>query len=233
MKFLATGVALSLLSLALLATACGGSGSSSKSAFTIDSGKVPTATLPANLPDPVLVEGVPTRAVTPSGDTYTVQSGDSLYAIAEKLGTTVDELTALNDLTSNDLSVGQVLRIPGSASHTQGSPTPTGAQATSTPTARATEATEATPQATDTPEAANTPQAGQTVYTVQDGDNANDIALRFGVTLDELAAANSMTVDDLRNLEVGQVLIIPPPSTTPEPQATEGSPEETATPAPE
>jgi peptidoglycan DL-endopeptidase LytF len=232
MKLLETGVALSMLALALLATACGGGGD--KSSFSrVDPGKVPTATLPANLPDPVLVEGVPTRAVTPSGDTYTVQSGDSLSSIAEKLGTTVDELTALNDLTSNELSVGQVLRIPGSASHEEGSPTPKGERATSTATAKATEATGATPEATKTPAAQNTPQAGQTEYTVKDGDNANDIALRFGVTVDELAAANGMTVDDLRSLEVGQVLIIPPPSTTPEPQATEGSPGDEATPAPE
>ena len=46
---------------------------------------------------------------------------------------------------------------------------------------------------------------------VQSGDNANDIALRFGVTVEELAAANDTTVDNLRSLEVGQVLIIPPP----------------------
>jgi len=217
MKPLTTGAVLSLLSLALLATACGGGGS--KSSFSrVDPGKIPTATIPANLPEPLLIEGVPTRAVQPSGDTYTVESGDSLSAIAEKLGTTVDELMALNDLTSNELSVGQVLRIPGGASQGEASPTP-----------KATEAAEST----ETPAARTTPRSGQTKYTVQSGDNANDIALRFGVTVEELAAANNMTIDELRSLEVGQVLIIPPASSTPAPQATQSPPAEEPTPMPE
>ena len=195
MKLLTTGAVLSLLSLTLLATACGGGKTSSFS--RVDPGKIPMATLPANLPEPLIIEGVPTRAVPPSGDTYTVESGDSLYAIAEKLGTTVDELMALNDLTSNDLSVGQVLRVPGG-----GSPMTVhrrrrkSERATSTP--KATES----PESTRRPPSRATPREGQTEYTVQSGDNANDIALRFGVTVEELAAANNTTVDDLRSLEV-------------------------------
>ncbi|MDD4282915.1 MAG: LysM peptidoglycan-binding domain-containing protein, partial [Bacilli bacterium] len=43
---------------------------------------------------------------------YVVQSGDSLWSIARKLNVTVEELKAANNLTSNLLSVGQVLRIP-------------------------------------------------------------------------------------------------------------------------
>ncbi len=224
MKLLTTGAALSLLSLALLATACGGGKTSSFS--RVDPGKIPMATLPANLPEPLIIEGVPTRTVPPSGDTYTVESGDSLSAIAEKLGTTVDELMALNDLTSNDLAVGQVLRIPGGESRAGGSPTP--GEERATPTPRATER----PGATETPAARTTPREGQTEYVVQSGDNANDIALRFGVTVEELAAANDTTVDNLRSLEVGQVLIIPPASTTPAPEEPESTPAEEATPAP-
>ena len=226
MKLLTTGAALSLLSLALLASACGGGKTSSFS--RVDPAKIPTATIPANLPEPLMIEGMPTRAaVAPSGDTYTVESGDSLYAIAEKLGTTVDELMALNDLTSNDLSVGQVLRIPGGESRADASPTPEEERAT--PTREATES----PEETETPAARATPREGQTEYVVQSGDNANDIALRFGITVEELAAANNTTVDNLRSLEVGQVLIIPPPSSTPAPEATESPPLEESTPAPE
>ena len=45
---------------------------------------------------------------------YTVQSGDSLYSIARKYNTTVDELKRLNNLTSNLLTIGQRLIIPSS-----------------------------------------------------------------------------------------------------------------------
>lgn len=44
---------------------------------------------------------------------YIVQKGDSLYSIAKKYGVSVDELKKANNLTSNLLSVGQVLGIPG------------------------------------------------------------------------------------------------------------------------
>lgn len=43
---------------------------------------------------------------------YTVQSGDSLWLIARKYGTTVDAIKNLNGLTSDRLNIGQLLRIP-------------------------------------------------------------------------------------------------------------------------
>lgn len=50
--------------------------------------------------------------VTEVVDTYKVISGDTLYKIANKLDTTVDEIKKLNNLNSNNLSVGQILKIP-------------------------------------------------------------------------------------------------------------------------
>lgn len=44
--------------------------------------------------------------------TYTVRSGDTLWLLARRYGTTVDAIKKLNGLTSDDLSIGQVLRIP-------------------------------------------------------------------------------------------------------------------------
>lgn len=43
---------------------------------------------------------------------YTVQSGDTLWLIARKYGTTVDAIKNLNGLTGDLLNIGQVLRIP-------------------------------------------------------------------------------------------------------------------------
>ncbi|MBE6160332.1 MAG: LysM peptidoglycan-binding domain-containing protein [Lactobacillales bacterium] len=43
---------------------------------------------------------------------YTVKSGDSLYSIARKYNTSVNEIMNLNNLTSNLLSIGQTLKIP-------------------------------------------------------------------------------------------------------------------------
>ena len=43
---------------------------------------------------------------------YVVKAGDSLWQISRKYGTTVEELKRLNGLTSDLLSIGQVLQIP-------------------------------------------------------------------------------------------------------------------------
>ena len=43
---------------------------------------------------------------------YTVKAGDTLYSIAQRYKTTVQEIINLNYLKSNALTVGQVLRIP-------------------------------------------------------------------------------------------------------------------------
>ncbi|MBP3766153.1 MAG: LysM peptidoglycan-binding domain-containing protein [Bacilli bacterium] len=46
--------------------------------------------------------------------TYIVKKGDSLYTIAKKYNTSVSEIVNLNNLASNNLSIGQTLKIPGS-----------------------------------------------------------------------------------------------------------------------
>lgn len=48
---------------------------------------------------------------------YTVRSGDTLWLLAQRYGTTVDIIKRLNGLTSDILRIGQVLRIPTSTSY--------------------------------------------------------------------------------------------------------------------
>lgn len=54
--------------------------------------------------------------IPPSGDSgvmeYVVRSGDTLWLLAQRFGTTVDAIKRLNGLTSDNLSIGQVLLIP-------------------------------------------------------------------------------------------------------------------------
>ena len=45
------------------------------------------------------------------GDIYIVEKGDSLWSISRKFNMTVEELKRINNLTSNLLTIGQVLRI--------------------------------------------------------------------------------------------------------------------------
>ena len=101
-------------------------------------------------------------------NTYTVKSGDSLYKIAQKYNTTVDEIKRLNNLTSNILSVGQVLKLPTTSSETSSSNT--------------------------------------VDYTVKSGDSLYKIANQYNVTVDAIKRANNLTTN---TLQIGQVLRIP------------------------
>jgi LysM repeat protein len=183
---------------ALLVTACGGGGGGAGGAP--NPGKIPTATAFAVLPEPTILSGG--TPVTGGGDTYVVKPGDTLMAIANELGVPVEEIISLNNLADpSHLEVDQVLKVP---SHGGTQPTPVPGQ----PTRQATRAA----------------TAGTENYEVQAGDNASDIAARFGITVQELADANDTTVDELRTLFVGQVLTIPQfagrtpvPTSTPEP----------------
>ena len=60
----------------------------------------------------LLVSGTGENLMGGDFDTYIVKSGDNLYAIARKYGITVDKLKDINNLSNNNLSIGQKLLIP-------------------------------------------------------------------------------------------------------------------------
>lgn len=102
--------------------------------------------------------------------TYTVKKGDSLYSIANKYNTTVEELKRINNLTSNTLSIGQVLKLPSD-------------------------------------KASNIEQEKNTItYTVQKGDSLYSIARKYSTTIDKIKDLNNLTTN---LLSIGQVLLIP------------------------
>ena len=162
--------------------------------------------------------------------TYVVQTGDSLWSIANANNTTVDELANLNDLGTNTIYVGQALQIPN-----------TGSSGTTTPDTQTTYVVQkgdtlysiALKYGT-TPNAIirknnlknNTITVGQTLTIPNDvestGDysdmsNSNTYVVQRGDSLYSIANAYNVSVNDLRNinnltsdiLSVGQVLIIP------------------------
>ena len=118
-----------------------------------------------------------TGSGTGISNTYVVKSGDSLYSIARKYNTTIDEIKRFNNLTSNLLSIGQVLKIPsGSESNNTGSNTGT----------------------------TNT-------YVVKSGDSLYSIARKYNTTVDEIKKLNNLSSN---LLSIGQVLKIPSGSST-------------------
>lgn len=109
-------------------------------------------------------------------DTYIVKSSDSLYKIANQYNTTVDELKRINNLTTNILSIGQVLKLPAQTSQ------------------------DTTPEVTPA-----------TTYTVKKGDSLYKIANQYNTTVDAIKSANNLTTN---TLQIGQTLKIPQESTS-------------------
>lgn len=91
---------------------------------------------------------------------YIVKQGDSLYKIALEYNTTVDKIKSLNNLTSNLLSIGQVLKLP----------------------------------------------TNNTVYTVKSGDTLYSIANKYNTSIQKIKSLNNLLTN---TLSVGQKLLIP------------------------
>lgn len=66
-------------------------------------------------------QSVSTQNNAPTQD-YKVSAGETLYSIAKRFGTTVDDLTKLNGLTSTTLTPGQIIKVR--AGQSTAAPTP-------------------------------------------------------------------------------------------------------------
>ena len=114
---------------------------------------------------------IPTKEIYEEEENiYIVKKGDSLYSIANKYNTTVDELKRINNLTSNILSIGQVLKLPSDKAN-------------------------------------NVENEENTIsYTVKKGDSLYSIARKYDTTIDRIKDLNNLTTN---LLSIGQVLLIP------------------------
>ena len=150
-------------------------------------------------------------------DTYKVVSGDTLYGIANKLDTTVDELKKINNLTSNMLSIGQVLKIPtkvailGDTVIYQVEPGDTLYGIANKYGINLSELKAINNLVNDNlaiGQLLNVPSGLSSVntYIVGKGDTLYSIAKKFDTTVDKLKSTNNL-VNNM--LQVGQKLIIP------------------------
>ena len=128
-----------------------------------------------SLPSTVLSIGqqllIPKRDVIPptgEGQYYSVQNGDSLYSIANKFNTTVNDIVNTNALSSTIITVGQKLYIPSGGV---------------------------------VEEPSNNVQ-----YVVKRGDSLYSIARNYGTTVDEIKRMNNLNSD---MLSIGQILMVP------------------------
>ncbi len=106
----------------------------------------------------------PLEPIEPSEITYTVKKGDNLYEIARTYKTTVEAIMKLNNLTSNLLSIGQILKIP------------------------------------------NKEVSSSITYTVKKGDNLYAIARTYKTTVEAIMRLNNLTSN---LLSINQTLLIP------------------------
>ena len=149
-------------------------------------------------------------------DTYTVNAGDTLYTIAKKYGLTVSELKQLNNLTSDILSIGQVLNISNSntslPSNTyivkSGDSLYSIAKKYGITVDALKSANGKTSNLLSIGEILVIPTTTATTrtYTVKAGDSLWKIATTYGVSVNALKQANGLSSD---LLSIGQVLVIP------------------------
>jgi peptidoglycan endopeptidase LytF len=149
--------------------------------------------VPTNIPFTATgSSNTPSSASTGNVVEHIIKPKENLNMLAEKYGTTINEIKALNNLTGSNLSIGQVLKIPAKNTEQTSAPAPV------TPPAK---------NNTET-QAANTQSSDQTMieHTVQPKEFLGKIAEKYGTTVEEVRKANNLSGNNLR---IGQKLKIP------------------------
>ena len=180
---------------------------------TVTNTSTATATVTPTETNTPIPTDTPTDTATPTASgpfVYVVEENDNLFSIAEKFGVDVLVLMALNNLTYDS-----VIRVGDELLI----PPPDLELPTETPL----------------PEGAR----GTIEYTVKEGDTLEGIAVRFNSTVEAIIEENE-GLENVNEIFIGQVLIIPVniatplPTNTPGPAATltppTDTPEATATP---
>lgn len=170
---------------------------------------------------PTRVTAVQRLPTVQSSTPYTIQSGDTITAVAYKYGLRWQDVVAMNpEVTPTRLRIGQVIQLPGAVDLSTPRVVPT-----VKPKAPVKPAVVVPPKSVKPAE----PTGGQdTVYTVKAGDSLSVIAYRHGIKTAALREANNIKGDKIL---VGQKLKVPgatkkvsAPATTTKPAVTPPKP---------
>lgn len=131
-----------------------------------------------------------------SKNMYRVKRGDTLLNIARRFGIPVNQLKEINNLESNAIRIGQVLKI--SAVEVS--------RAAENKNNAALKETKKQQIAGQTLSAADIEELGTNKYIVIKGDNLSIIAKKNNINVAKLAELNKLSVDE--TLKPGQILII-------------------------
>ena len=158
---------------------------------------------------------IPSEEVT-GKNYYIVKSGDTLYSIAKKYNTTVDEIKKLNNLKSDNLSIGMELKIKEEPSSTNyidyvvksGDNLYSIAKKYNTTVDEIKKLNGLTSNLLNIGMTLKIPiQIGNYInYTVKSGDNLYSIAKKYNTTVDEIKKLNGLTSN---LLSIGMELKIP------------------------
>ena len=158
---------------------------------------------------------IPSEEVTEK-NYYIVKSGDTLYSIAKKYNTTVDEIKKLNNLKSDNLSIGMELKIKEEPSSTNyidyvvksGDNLYSIAKKYNTTVDEIKKLNGLTSNLLNIGMTLKIPiQIGNYInYTVKSGDNLYSIAKKYNTTVDEIKKLNGLTSN---LLSIGMELKIP------------------------
>ena len=147
------------------------------------------------------------------GQTYIVQKGDSLYSISKQFDTTVEELKKLNNLSSNLLQIGQILKLTKKTLEDvyivkKGDSLYSIAQKFNTTVNELKNLNNLTSNLLSIGQKLNIPSintSNQQIYTVQKGDSLYSISKKYNTTVNELKRLNNLNSNIL---QIGQQLKI-------------------------
>ncbi len=155
---------------------------------------------------------IPSKEITnPNESIYIVKSGDNLWNIAKYYNTTVNELKTLNDLKSDNLSIGQTLVLPTDNKSINNYIVKSGdtlyslANKYGITVSQLKEANNLSNNTLQIGQILIIPQ-GRKIYTVKSGDTLYSIARENNTTVTAISDLNNLSTSIL---SIGQKLLIP------------------------